>query len=93
MRPRLQNRNRKVGLATFITTGQIFHCCVSGCSQAPHFSAASAGPPAPSMFDEDDEGAPDAGEEEDGAASDEDAFVVAKPQVRVVERGCHCCAN
>jgi hypothetical protein len=49
------------------------------------------------MFDEDDEGAPDAGEEEDGVASDEDAFVVAKPQVRVVaaqcERGCHCCTS
>jgi hypothetical protein len=62
------------------------------------FCAASAGPSAPSMFDDDDEGAlPDAGEEEDGAASDDDAFVVAKPQVRIFtvqcERGFYCCPS
>jgi hypothetical protein len=49
-----------------------------------HLAAASSGPSAPSMFDDDDEKATaDALEEEDGNASEDDAFVVAKPQVRV----------
>ena len=63
------------------------------CARAKHsldclttrFAAASSGPSAPSMFDDDDEKAiADALEEEDGNASEEDAFVVAKPQVRVL---------
>ncbi len=50
-----------------------------------HLAAASSGPSAPSMFDDDDEKAiADALEEEDGNASEEDAFVVAKPQVRIL---------
>jgi hypothetical protein len=42
--------------------------------------AAPSGPSAPSMFDDEDEGA-DLLEEEDGSRSDDDAFVTAKPQV------------
>jgi hypothetical protein len=54
----------------------VWHRCT------PKPAAASAGPTAPSMFDEDDEKAlPDVLEEEDGEGSGDDAFIVAKPQV------------